>query len=196
LLAAITIGYNIVEGLVSTWFGLADETFALFGFGLDSFIEVISGIGIWHMIWRLRVTGAENRDPFEKRALRITGISFYLLALILAVTAVSNIWEGHQPETTMWGIIVSSISIGSMWLLIHFKVKVGKALSSSAILADAACTRTCLWLSVILLVASVAYELTGIGVIDSLGSLGIAWLSLKEGKEAMEKASGESCACS
>ena len=47
LLAYVTIGYNMVEGLVSVWFGLDDETFALFGFGLDSFVEVISGIGIW-----------------------------------------------------------------------------------------------------------------------------------------------------
>ncbi|MEK7852009.1 MAG: hypothetical protein AAB275_08995, partial [Deltaproteobacteria bacterium] len=53
-LALITIFYNIGEGLVSVYFGLEDETIALFGFGIDSFVEVISGIGIWHMIRRFK----------------------------------------------------------------------------------------------------------------------------------------------
>src|SRR4030067_624103 len=80
LMAVITIAYNIVEGLVSVIFGLEDETMALFGFGLDSFVEVISGIGIWHMIRRIRNSRTnENPDRFERQALRITGTAFYLL---------------------------------------------------------------------------------------------------------------------
>jgi hypothetical protein len=54
LLAIMTIYYNLVEGIVSVWAGAADETLALFGFGVDSFIEVISAIGVWHMIRRVR----------------------------------------------------------------------------------------------------------------------------------------------
>ncbi len=82
-LALITIIYNIIEGLVSVWFGLEDETIALFGFGLDSFVEVISGIGIWHMVRRLRRNGNEDPDRFEGTALRITGTAFYLLTALL-----------------------------------------------------------------------------------------------------------------
>ena len=73
VLALITIFYNILEGIVSVYFGLEDETIALFGFGLDSFVEVISGVGIWHMVRRLRQNGNENPDIFEIQALRITG---------------------------------------------------------------------------------------------------------------------------
>ena len=50
-LAVFTIVYNIAEGLISTYLGFEDESLALFGFGSDSFIEVISGLGIAHMIW-------------------------------------------------------------------------------------------------------------------------------------------------
>jgi divalent metal cation (Fe/Co/Zn/Cd) transporter len=82
-----------------------------------------------------------------------------------------------------------------MWMLIHFKVKVGRRFGSEALLADAACTKTCLYLSVILLVASVGYEVTGIGVLDSIGAMGIAFFSFKEGRESFEKAKGKSCGC-
>ncbi|WP_306536114.1 cation transporter [Geobacter sp.] len=196
LLALITIIYNIVEGVVSVGFGAADETLSLFGFGLDSFVEVISGVGIWHMVRRLQRGEEERRDSFERRALRITGGAFYLLAAGLVVTAGLSIYSGHRPETTVWGIVVSLVSISFMWLLLHHKTRVGKALNSPAILADAACSRACLLLSVALLASSAGYELTGIGYLDSLGSLAIAWLSFREGREAFGKADGMACSCS
>ena len=195
-LALVTIFYNLAEGAVSVWFGYSDETFALFGFGLDSFVEVISGVGVWHMIRRKRLAEEAEHDAFERTALRITGGAFYLLAAGLAVTAAVNLYQGHRPETAFWGIVVSLVSIASMWLLIRYKVKAGRALNSDAILADAACTRTCLQLSVALLVASAGYELTGIGYLDSAGALVIAWFSYREGREAMGKAAGKVCACS
>lgn len=194
-LALITIFYNFVEGLVSVWLGLSDETFALFGFGLDSFVEVISGIGIWHMVRRQRAADGPAPDRFERRALRVTGGAFYLLAAGLGITAVTIIYQQHRPTTTLWGIIVALVSIVSMWLLIRAKVRVGTALASPAILADAACTKACLYLSVVLLAASVGYALTGIGWFDSLGTLGIAGFSVKEGMEAFGKARGLACCC-
>ena len=190
LLALITIAYNLVEGGVSAWFGLEDESLALFGFGMDSFVEVASGAGILHMVLRQRVNPVEEHDQFERGALRITGSGFYLLAAGLVATAIYDGYRGHEPETTFWGIVVSTISILSMWLLIHFKVKVGRALESKAILADASCTRACLYLSVILLVSSVSFELTGVGWLDAAGAVGIALFCIKEGREAFAKASG------
>lgn len=196
LLALITIYYNIAEGVISVWFGAEDETISLFGFGLDSFVEVISGVGIWHMVRRLGKGELEDRDPFERRALRITGGAFYLLAVGMILTAILSIIQGHKPVTTFWGIIVSVVSIAAMQVLIHYKMKVGTALNSPAILADAACTRTCLQLSVVLLLASAGYSLTGIGYLDAIGSVIIAVLSIREGREALNKAKGLACSCS
>ena len=82
-----------------------------------------------------------------------------------------------------------------MWLLIYYKIKVGKHLDSQAIIADANCTKTCLYLSVILLLSSGGYELTGIGRLDSIGAIFIAGLSFKEGHESFQKAKGLSCSC-
>lgn len=195
-LALITIFYNLIEGVVSVFFGYEDGTVALFGFGADSFVEVISGIGIWHMVRRMKQHGIEKHDEFEKTALKVTGTAFYLLTAGLISTALINLYTGHRPETTFWGIVVASISILSMWLLIHYKLKIGRRFNSQALIADANCTKACMYLSVALLVASIGYELTGIGLLDSLGAIVIAVLSFKEGREAFEKAKGNlMCSC-
>lgn len=194
-LALVTIVYNIGEGVISVLFGLKDESMSLFGFGLDSFVEVVSGIGIWHMVRRIRQNGGENPDRFEQRALRITGAGFYVLTAGLAVTSVVDLYRGHKPENTFWGIVISLVSICTMWLLIRAKVSVGRKLNSEAILADAACTRACLQLSVVLLIASAGYRLTGLGGIDSVGALIIGGLCFREGKEAFEKARSGTFAC-
>lgn len=196
VLALVTIFYNLIEGLVSVLFGYEDGTVALFGFGIDSFVEVISGLGIWHMIRRMKKNGDRNHDTFERTALKVTGTSFYLLGLGLAATAILNLYQGHKPVTTLWGIIVAGISILSMWLLIHYKLKVGRKFNSRPLIADANCTRACMYLSVVLLISSIGYELTGIGMLDSLGAGGIAALSFREGHEAFEKAKDNLfCSC-
>lgn len=195
-LALFTIVYNIVEGIVSTYFGYEDESLALFGFGIDSFIEVISGLGIAHMVLRIKFNPNSNRDKFEKTALQITGFSFHGLAIGLVTTSIYNIWTGHKPETTFWGVIISIVSIVIMWALIIAKKKVGKQLDSDAILADAECTKVCIYMSIILLISSGIYELTNLANIDSIGTLGLAYFSFKEGKECFEKVRhNKYCSC-
>ncbi len=195
ILAQITVLYNIIEGIVSIAFAIDDETLSLFGFGVDSFVEVISGIGIWHMIKRINALQISDPDLFEKTALKITGSAFYLLTVGLVFSAGINLYMGHHPETTFWGIVISLISIVTMWVLIYFKLQVGKALNSDAIIADANCTKTCLYLSFVLLAASLGYELTGFGGLDAIGAGVIAIFAYNEGKEAFKKAEGKSCSC-
>lgn len=195
-LAIFTIGYNLIEGLLSTYFGYEDESLALFGFGADSFIEVISGVGIVHMVHRIKKNPESSRDRFEKLALQITGFAFYLLVLVLLVTSVHNIWTGHKPVTTLFGVVISGISIVVMLLLVLWKKRVGRRLESDPIIADANCTLVCVYMSVILLISSGIFELTGLAYIDSIGTLGLAYFAFKEGKECFEKANSEKyCSC-
>jgi len=194
-LALFTIFYNLLEGLISVTFGISDESLTLFGFGVDSFIEVMSGIGILSMVLRIRQHPDTPRSQFEKAALRTTGTSFYLLVLGLAATAIYNIFSWHKPETTIPGLIISVISIAVMWALVLGKRKVGRALNSQPILSDANCTMVCIYMSVILLASSLIYELTGFGFVDSIGALGLIYFSYSEGKEAFEKAAGMEDCC-
>lgn len=194
-LALFTVFYNILEGAVSVYFGLEDETIALFGFGLDSFVESLSGIGIWRMVRKWRQKGNDKPERSEQQALKITGTAFYILALGLIISAFINLYQDHKPETTIWGVIISLFSIITMGLLIYYKIKVGKELNSQAILSDANCTKICMYLSVVLLLSSAGYELTGIGGIDSLGAIVIALFSFRGGKESFNKAKGSLCNC-
>lgn len=207
-LAIFTIIYNLAEGIIATWFGYSDETIALFGFGVDSFIEMISGIGILVMILRIkshshrakmheatgaRLSMAEHRSKFEVTALKITGWSFYILVGGLVLSAAVTVALGIKPETTFWGVVVSLLSIVVMLFLIYGKIYTGKKLHSDAIIADANCTKVCIYMSFVLLASSAIYYTTGFAYADALGTLGLAWFSYEEGKECFEKAENKAC---
>ncbi|HWR25182.1 MAG TPA: cation transporter [Methanosarcina sp.] len=194
-LSLITIFYNIVEGLVSMLLGYKDETLTLFGFGVDSFIEVMSGIGIAAMIIRIQQNPGSSKNKFEITALKITGTSFYLLSAGLLVGIVINLINNHKPETTLWGIIISIISIIVMIWLMTVKRCVGKKLQSEPIISDSNCTKVCVYMSIVLLASSLIYELTGFAYADAIGAAGLIYFSISEGKEAFEKAKGKNCSC-
>lgn len=194
-LAIFTILYNLAEGLISTYFGAQDETLTLFGFGVDSFIEVMSGVGILAMVIRIRNHPDTPRSGFEQTALRITGVAFYLLAVGLGATGVYNLFAAHQPATTLPGLVISLVSIAVMWALVAGKRKVGHALDSAPVLADANCTLVCIYMSIVLLVSSFVFQLTGFGFVDSLGAFGLIYFSVKEGKESFEKAANLHALC-
>lgn len=194
-LSAFTILANLIEGGFSTLIGAQDETLALFGFGIDSFVEVISAVGITMMLVRTFRNPDSPRSSFEGLALKMTGVGFYLLTAGLVITSVLSLIYRQRPETTTAGIIISLISLSVMVFLYRAKLKTGRQLNSAAIIADANCTKTCIYMSVVLLVSSLTFALTGFGLLDALGALGIAWFAFSEGKEAFEKASGKSEDC-
>ncbi len=196
ILSVVTIFYNAIEGIVATYFGATDDTLALFGFGVDSFVEVLSGLGIAHMVIRMQRNGNIQRDSFERNALRITGTAFYLLMTGLVIGSFMAFYSGAQPQTTKAGIVISVISIATMYFLYRMKLNVGEKLNSAPIISDAKCTKTCFYLSFVLLGSSLIYEWLQVPYIDALGSLGIAWYAFKEGREAFEKAQSPNLSCS
>ncbi|MDQ6757042.1 MAG: cation transporter [Bacteroidota bacterium] len=195
-LEILTMLFALAEAIFSIYFGYNDESLSLFGFGVGSFIEVISAIGVVRMIVRIRQNEVSNRSGFEKTALRITGACFYILVAGLVITSGYNIYTGHKPETTLPGVVIALFSIILMYALYYGKTRAGKQLDSDAILADASCTKVCIYMSLVLLVVSGLYEVIKFKYFDSIGTLGIAYLSFKEGKECFEKArSNKHCCC-
>ena len=195
ILSLYTIFYNVIEGLVAMILGYSDETLALFGFGIDSFIEVMSGLGIVVMVTRIRKNPDSERSRFEVTALKVTGTSFYLLSIGLLVGIIVNIINRHKPETTIWGVIIAIVSILVMVWLMRAKMSTGKALHSEPIKADANCTKVCVYMSVVLLLSSLIYELTGFAYADSIGAAGLIYFSFTEGREAFEKARNKELHC-
>lgn len=196
ILSIATILISLIEGIASVYFGYKDETLTLFGFGIDSFIEMISGLGVYVMIKRIINNPSISRSKFEIVSLKITGSGFYVLVAGLAAGIVINLYNGNQPKTTIAGVIISLISIAIMLVLINKKLFVGKELKCSPIISDANCTKVCVYMSVVVLIASALFEIFGLKYIDSIGALGIIYFSYKEGREAFEKAKGlKSCSC-
>jgi hypothetical protein len=131
ILAVVTIFYNLAEGLVSMWFGYVDATLTLFGFGVDSLVEVVSSIGVWHMIKRIQASQDTNSDTFEQRALRITGGSFYTLGVGLLIIAGINTNEdekGTHVISTSWrpegfrALIFSRKFVSTLTLTLNWEV--------------------------------------------------------------------------
>jgi divalent metal cation (Fe/Co/Zn/Cd) transporter len=194
-LSLFTIFYNIIEGIASMILGYKDETLTLFGFGVDSFIEVMSGIGIAIMIIRIKQNPKSPKSTLETKALKITGSAFYLLSAGLFAGIILNLINHHKPETTLWGIIISLVSIVVMTWLMNAKKNTGNELNSEPIIADANCTKICVYMSIVLLLSSLIYELTGFVYADIIGAAGLIYFSSSEGKEAFEKAKGKEDKC-
>lgn len=195
-LALLTIIFALAEAIFSTYYGYNDESLSLFGFGVGSFIEIISASGVAKMIVRIRKNEESKRSDFEKAALRITGTCFYILVAGLVITSAYNIYTEHKPQTTLPGVVIAIFSIILMLILFNGKTAIGKQLNSQAILADAGCTKVCIYMSLVLLIVSGLYQVIKFPYFDAIGSLGIAYFSFKEGKECFEKAKSEKpCAC-
>jgi divalent metal cation (Fe/Co/Zn/Cd) transporter len=147
------------------------------------------------MISRIRQNPLSSKSSFEKSALKVTGTAFYLLSAGLLAGIVINIIQKHKPETTIWGVIISLISIAVMYWLMVSKRRTGKLLHSDPIVADSNCTKICIYMSLVLLASSLIYELTGFAYADIIGAAGLIYFSISEGKEAFEKAKGKECNC-
>src|SRR5260370_12648141 len=144
-----TIAWNGLEGLVALVAGAIAGSISLVGFGIDSFIEVTSGSVL---LWRMSVDAdVERREPNERRALRVVGVCFLLLAAYIAYESVLDLWSRRAPEHSIPGIVLACVSFLLMPLLSRAKRKVGHALGSAAMHADAKQTEFCTYLSGILL---------------------------------------------
>jgi divalent metal cation (Fe/Co/Zn/Cd) transporter len=185
LLAWATITWNVIEAVVAISSGLVAGSLALVGFGIDSSIEVFAAVVV---LWRLRGVDEER----EEKALKLIALSFFALGAYVAVEAARDLVADTDPDTSPVGIGIAVASLVVMPALAAAKKRVGMRLGNRTVIADAAETRLCAYLSVILLVGLVLDATVGWWWADPLAALGIAALAVREGREAWE---GEECSC-
>ena len=183
-LAWFTIGYNVVEGVVSISAGVAAGLVSLVGFGIDSGIESISAVLV-AMRLSARLRHGTVDETKERRALRLVAITFFLLAGYVLVQGIRGLVLGEVPDASPVGIAVLVASLVVMPLLAVAKRRVGLALGGDPlILADAAETRVCVLLSVSTLAGLVLFQLTGAAWLDPVAGFVIAAFAIHEGIEA------------
>jgi len=185
----VTVGWNVVEGFVAIAAALASGSVALLGFGIDSFVESASGsVLIWRLLAERRATDEERIEHVERRARRLVAASLALLAAYVAWDSITSILAGERPQPSVVGIVLAAVSLAVMWWLARAKRRVGIALGSRALTADAFQTDACFWLSLFLLVGIGANALFGFWWADPLAALG---MTVFIGREALEAWRGE-----
>ncbi len=191
-LSYFTVGYNVLEGVASVAAGALAGSVALVGFGLDSFVESLSG-GV--MIWRFRRRDLSPEEDArrERRALKLVGYAFFVLAAYIVYESLSTLYFAEAPAPSLAGIVITSLSLVVMPLLFWAKHRTGRRLASRSLMADAKQTLACMLLSAAVLAGLVLNATLGFWQIDPLIALLIAGFLVKEGREAVEQ--GKVCAC-
>jgi divalent metal cation (Fe/Co/Zn/Cd) transporter len=183
LLSWLTLGYNSLEGVVSIVVGAMAGSVSLVGFGVDSVIEVVSGIAA---LWRLRADrDAARRARAEQVTLRIIGLSLLALAIYVLVEASRALYLREAPQRTIRGVVIAAASVMLMPLLARAKRRIGVALGSRALVADAMQTTLCTYLSVIVLAGLALNALFGWWWADPVAALCMVPLIAKEGTEGL-----------
>jgi divalent metal cation (Fe/Co/Zn/Cd) transporter len=183
-----TVAWNTLEGLVAVVAGIVAGSISLVGFGIDGFIEVTSGSVL---LWRMSVdSDVHRREMNEKRALRIVGACFLLLAAYITYDSISDLRSKRAPEHSIAGIMLACASLVVMPILARAKRKVGSALGSAAMHADAKQTEFCTYLSAILLLGLSLNAFFGLWWADPLAALIMVPIITKEGIEGLQ---GKSC---
>ncbi len=183
-----TVAYNSLEGLIAIVAGLFAGSIALVGFGVDSVIEVTSGLAL---LWRLRRDVDEiNRERIEAITLRIVGICFLALAAYVSYDSITSLLRREQPEESIPGILLAAASLVVMPLLVRAKRKVARGINSRAMTADAKQTELCTYLSAILLGGLLLNALLGWWWADPVAALVMVPIIVKEGIEGLRE---ESC---
>jgi divalent metal cation (Fe/Co/Zn/Cd) transporter len=186
-----TIGYNSLEALIAIVSGLFAGSIALVGFGADSVIELISGLGL---VWRLRSDlSPVKRERAERLSLRIVGFCFLALAVYVGVDAVTSLARSEAPSESIPGIALATASLIVMPLLARAKRRVAARISSAALTADAMQTQLCTYLSAILLGGLLLNAGLGWWWADPVAALVMLPIIVREGLDAVR---GRTCCAS
>jgi cation diffusion facilitator family transporter len=186
VLSYITVGYNILEGIASIIAGALAGSVALLGFGLDSFVESLSG-GV--MVWRFRNQGKLSEkevENIESKATKFVGYTFFLLAAYILYESTNKLVSQEAPNPSLFGIIIAIVSLIAMPILFYQKYKTGKALGSGSLVADSKETLACLFLSFALFIGLGANYLFGWWQADPVVGLIIVIFLIREGYEALK----------
>ena len=181
ILSIVTVSYNIFEGIVSITAGVLSNSIALKGFGIDSFVESISGAV---MIWRFKrfdKISREEEEKIEKIAQRLVAISFFILSVYILYESVSKLYFRETVESNILGFVIIVMSIIFMPLLFYFKYKTGVLLKSKSLIADSKETLACLFLSTAVLIGIVLNFFFGFWQADPIAAIVIALYLIREG---------------
>ncbi len=186
-LSVFTVSYNFLEGIISVLLGSLSGSVALVGFGLDSFIESLSGTV---MIWRF-TAGAKlspiEEEKIESKAAKLVAYTFFILGAYILFESLKKLYLREHPEPSVFGIIIAVVSLIVMPLLFYLKYRIGKTIGSRSLVADSKQTLACMYLSLALLAGLGLNYLYGFWWADPVSGLVIVVLLIREGYETLKE---------
>lgn len=193
----VTMVWMVIEASVAISVGFATRSVSLQGFGIDSLIELIAGsILLWRLLVEQRGGSVERIGQAERRASWVTAISLFTLAVYIVCDSALNFFTQTRPESSWWGVGLAISAAIIMPLLWQGKLRVARRIGSAALKADAACSVTCAYMSLALLVGVLLNQLFGWWWADPLAALALIYFLVREGREAWHEAcTGETCHC-
>ena len=189
-LESLTLGWNLVEGVIAVTAALAAGSVALFAFGIDSFVECASGgIMLWRLLAERKATSRQAIEALETRARKLVALSLFALAAWVLFDAGSAFWRQDGQSLPSWA---SSSRESLWWSCFGWPGRSDRAaaLKSRALEADAFQTTACWWLSLSALAGVGLNALFGWWWADPVSALVIVFFLGKEGREAWK---GEDC---
>lgn len=186
LLAWLGLGWHGIEAAVAITAGIVAGSIALVGFGADSLIEAVAGVVL---LWRFAEARASSESA-ERRAQRLIGASFYVLAAYITVEAIRTLAGAQHPDVSYVGIWLAAVTLVTMPPLAIAKGRVGERLNSSATKSEGRQNMVCAYLSAALLVGLGANAVAGWWWADPLTALVIAVVAVREGRQAWR---GDAC---
>lgn len=193
----VAIGWMIVEASVALITGFLTHSVSLQGFGIDSIIELISGgVLLWRLLVEWRGGSDEAVERAERRAAWVSALSLFALALYIVVASLLAFALRTRAESSAWGVGLAIAAVVIMPLLWQRKLHIARHIGSAALKADAACSVTCAYMSITLLIGLLLNALFGWWWADPLAALILVYFIAREGREALHEArTGETCCC-
>jgi divalent metal cation (Fe/Co/Zn/Cd) transporter len=193
----VTILWMTIEAAVAISVGFATRSVSLQGFGLDSIVELIAGgILLWRLLVEQRGGSVARIEKAERCAAFVTAISLFALAVYIVGDSAFSFMARTKPESSWRGVGLAIAAALVMPLLWQGKLRVAKRIGSVALKADAACSVTCAYMSLTLLVGLLLNRIFAWWWADPLAALALVYFLLQEGREALHEArTGETCSC-
>jgi len=177
VLSWLSLAWMTVEGVIGVTAGIAANSIALIGYGLDS---TIAGVGSLIIIWRF--TGARvDSAAAELRAQKIVAVTFFMLAPYIAVEAVRRLLAGSEAEGSWVGVGLATVSVVLMPYFGRAKQRLGNRLQSSATTGEGIQNILCGYLSLAILVGLGANVVFGLWWADPLVALVVATAAVHAG---------------
>jgi divalent metal cation (Fe/Co/Zn/Cd) transporter len=187
LLSVFTVIYNVIEGILSIFVGVTTGSISMVGFGLDSFIESLSG-GV--LIWRFTKSGhisSSHTDKIEQKAIRLISFTFFILGTYVLYESITKLIGKEPPTQSIWGIVIAIISIIVMIGLYKNKINLGMKNHIRSLVADSRQTLACIWMSVTMLIGLGFNYFFHIWWSDAIAGIVIAGFLFKEGYQTYKE---------